>query len=108
MAAFFASPGLMSRPVSLTIAYPAIFTCLSQEEIDIMFATSQRKGALRMATRELNESETNTLLAALRLWQHELYRRGLPEWSDEYFRDREPLTVDQIDELCERLNCAEK
>jgi hypothetical protein len=61
-----------------------------------------------MNTRALNESEMSTLLAALRLWQRELCRSGLPEWADEYFRDCEPLTIDQIDELCERLNCGEK
>jgi hypothetical protein len=61
-----------------------------------------------MNTRALNESEMSTLLAALRLWQRVLSRSGLPEWADEYFRDCEPLTVDQIDELCERLNCGEK
>jgi hypothetical protein len=61
-----------------------------------------------MTTRALNESDMNTLLVALRLWQHELIRRGLPEWADEYFRDCEPLTIDQIDELCQRLKCGEK
>jgi hypothetical protein len=50
----------------------------------------------------------STLLVALRLWQRELSRSGLPEWADEYFRDCEPLTIDQIDELCERLNCEDK
>jgi hypothetical protein len=61
-----------------------------------------------MDTRALNESEISTILAALRLWQLELCRTGFPEWSDEYFRDCEPLTVDQIDELCELLTCGEK
>jgi hypothetical protein len=61
-----------------------------------------------MDTRALNESEMSTLLAALRLWQLELCRTGLPEWADEYFRDCEPLTIDQIDELCELLTCGEK
>ena len=56
-----------------------------------------------MDTRALNESEMSTLLAALRLWQRELIRSGLPEWADEYFRDCESLTLDQIDELCELL-----
>ncbi|HJX10697.1 MAG TPA: hypothetical protein VJ733_09375 [Candidatus Binatia bacterium] len=56
-----------------------------------------------MDTRALNESEMSTLLAALRLWQRELIRSGLPEWADEYFRDCEPLTLDQIDELYELL-----
>jgi hypothetical protein len=55
-----------------------------------------------MDTRALNESEMSTLLAALQLWQRELCRSGLPEWADEYFRDCEPLTIDQIDELCEQ------
>jgi hypothetical protein len=31
-------------------------------------------------------------------------QRGLPEWADEYFVDCEPLTIDQIDELCDRLS----
>jgi hypothetical protein len=71
-------------------------------------ATSKAKGAQVMNTRALNESEISTLMAALRLWQRELCRTGLPEWADEYFRDCEPLTIDQIDELCELLTCGEK
>ena len=66
------------------------------------------KGAQVINTRTLNKSEISTLLAALRLWQRELSRSGLPEWADEYFRDCEPLTIDQIDDLCECLNCGEK
>ena len=76
--------------------------------IDTVSTTGKAKGAQAMNTRALNESEMSTLLAALRLWQRELSRSGLPEWADEYFRDCEPLTIDQIDELCERLNCGEK
>ena len=67
------------------------------------------KGVQAMGTRALNESEKIcTLLAALELWQRELCRTGIPEWADEYFRDCEPLTVDQIDELHELLSDREK
>jgi hypothetical protein len=70
---------------------------------DTVSTIGKAKGAQAMDTRALNESEMSTLLAALQLWQRELCRSGLPEWADEYFRDCEPLTIDQIDELCEQL-----
>jgi hypothetical protein len=72
------------------------------------FSTMGKAKGAQVDTRALNGSEINTLMAALRLWQLELCRNGLPEWADEYFRDCEPLTIDQIDEFCERLNCGEK
>jgi len=75
----------------------------SLEHNDTVLAMGKAKGAQAMDTRALNESEMSTLLAALRLWQRELSRSGLPESADEYFRDCEPLTIDQIDELYEQL-----
>jgi hypothetical protein len=51
----------------------------------------------------VNVQETATVLAALRLFQ--LQRGGFdhPEWSP-HFVDVGPLSNDEIDVLCERLN----
>jgi hypothetical protein len=61
-----------------------------------------------MFRQELTARELATVLAALRHWQ-----KALPE-SAEVYEDiatddgrLEPLTVDEIDELCMRLNFGE-
>lgn len=52
----------------------------------------------------LTDRELATVLAALRYWQIDLdANNGVP--ICEHFEDVTPLTVDEIDELCERLNC---
>jgi hypothetical protein len=53
---------------------------------------------------ELNERELATVLAALRCWQKELARTGIPEEADDILGERDPLTLDEIDDLWERLN----
>lgn len=52
----------------------------------------------------LNDRELATVLAALRLFQEQ----DADDRADsEYFADVKPLTDDQIDALCERLNLAD-
>ena len=48
--------------------------------------------------------ELATVLAALRYWQQDLEANDGPPISGEFFADCEPLTSEEIDELCERLN----
>jgi len=52
---------------------------------------------------QLSDRELATVLAALRFWQQFLTDNGVP--ISEHFADNTPLTVDEIDHLCERLNC---
>ena len=53
----------------------------------------------------LHPRELATVLAALRHWQHQLARQGLaladpfPQFDDEL-----PLSMEEIDSLCDRLN----
>lgn len=49
---------------------------------------------------KFTDAELATMLAALRMAQHD---RGWLE-SMPHFEDTQPLTNEQIDELCERLN----
>jgi hypothetical protein len=53
---------------------------------------------VRLADRELA-----TVLAALRYWQQDLAENDGP--ICEHFDEHTPLTVEEIDDLCERLNC---
>jgi hypothetical protein len=56
----------------------------------------------------MSTKELATVLAALRCWQRTLAAneaQGERPISQEYFQDVEPLTVSEIDQLCERLNC---
>ncbi len=48
--------------------------------------------------------ELATVLAALRYWQQDLEANDAPPISGEFFADCEPLTSEEIDGLCERLN----
>ena len=48
--------------------------------------------------------ELATVLAALRYWQQDLEANDAPPISREFFTDCEPLTSQEIDRLCERLN----
>ena len=57
---------------------------------------------------DLSDKELATVLGALRYWQQDLAEneaQGEGPISEELFQDVEPLTVDEIDHLCERLNC---
>lgn len=58
-----------------------------------------------MKARTLTDREIGTILAALRYWQQDLEANDDPPIS-EHFEDVRPLTADEVDDLCERLNCA--
>jgi hypothetical protein len=53
---------------------------------------------------QLTDRELATVLAALRYWQQDLAENDGP--ISEHFADVTPLSVEEIDDLCERLNCA--
>ena len=50
------------------------------------------------------DRELATILAALRYWQQDLAANEEGPIS-EHFNEHTPLTVDEIDDLCERINC---
>lgn len=54
---------------------------------------------------KLSPRELATVLAALRYWQEELEPDGIPPIMDYFTDGTEPLSIEDIDELCERLNC---
>lgn len=54
---------------------------------------------------ELDERETGTVLAALRYWQRRA-ENGAPEWEIATEPEGGPLDEDEIDALCERINCS--
>ncbi len=49
-------------------------------------------------------NETATILAALRYWQADLEETGMPPLTQFFGCDFRPLTVEEIDALCERIN----
>ena len=51
---------------------------------------------------QLSDRELATVLAALRYWQQDLAENDGP--ISEHFDEHTPLTVEEIDDLCERLN----
>ena len=53
---------------------------------------------------ELSDRDIAQLLAALRNWQTDSLNEDLADAFSGHFEDHEPLTDDEIDELCERLN----
>ena len=53
---------------------------------------------------ELSDREIAQLLAALRNWQVDTLNEDLAEAFALHFEDHEPLSDDEIDDLCERLN----
>ena len=55
---------------------------------------------------ELSDREVAQLLAALRNWQTDSLNEDLAEAFAGHFEDHEPLSDEEIDELCERLNFA--
>jgi hypothetical protein len=61
---------------------------------------------------KLTSRELATVLASLRTFQHEVESKSatniLGGWGAEYFHDCEPLTVDEISNLCERINCEDE
>lgn len=54
----------------------------------------------------LTPRELATVLAALRYWQQDLVAADEVVDGGEHFVEHEPLSVEQIDQLCERLNFA--
>ena len=56
---------------------------------------------------ELSDREVAQLLAALRNWQTDALNEDLVEAFAGHFEEHEPLTDEEIDDLCERLNFAE-
>jgi hypothetical protein len=56
---------------------------------------------------ELSDREVANILAALRNWQTDSLNEDLAEAFSGHFEDHEPLSDDEIDALCERLNFAE-
>jgi predicted transcriptional regulator len=53
---------------------------------------------------ELSDREIAIILASLRNWQIDALNEDLAEAFAGHFEDHEPLTDDEIDELCERIN----
>ena len=53
---------------------------------------------------ELNEREIAQLLAALRNWQVDALNENLADTFAGHFEDHEPLSDEEIDDLCERIN----
>ena len=51
----------------------------------------------------LSSRELATVLAALRYWQQDLAENEEPPISG-HFANETPLTVEEIDDLCQRLN----
>ena len=53
---------------------------------------------------ELNDREIAQVLAALRNWQLDDLGEDLTEAFAGHFEDHEPLSNEEIDDLCERIN----
>jgi hypothetical protein len=53
---------------------------------------------------KLSDSELATILSALRAWQEWVEENGRPPTQD-HFLDCRPLTVEEVNELCLKLNC---
>ncbi len=56
---------------------------------------------------QLNDRQVATILHALRTLQCEGRIEGCAAGDCEHFADEEELTDEEIDELCEDLNCGE-
>ena len=54
----------------------------------------------------MNKCELATVLAALRHWQKALQKGKAQDLMPDHFDKVEPLTLEAIDELCEKLNLA--
>ena len=57
---------------------------------------------------DLTGREVATILAALRNWQTDSLNEDLAEAFAGHFEEHEPLSDDEVDDLCERLNLAEE
>jgi len=56
---------------------------------------------------QLSDRDLAQLLAALRNWQIDALNEDLADAFVDHFEEHEPLTDDEIDALCERLNFAD-
>ncbi len=56
---------------------------------------------------ELSDREAAQVLAALRNWQLDALSEDLVDTFSGHFEDHEPLTDEEIDALCQRLNFAD-
>lgn len=61
----------------------------------------------------MNDRELATCLAALRYWQQEMIdiqEQDEDNWmaDSSHFTEHTPLTVEEIDTLCEKINCSEE
>ena len=52
---------------------------------------------------KLTDRQLATVLDALRSWQVDQDKGLTPYWLD-YFTDDEPLTAQEVDDLCEQIN----
>jgi predicted transcriptional regulator len=53
---------------------------------------------------ESSDRDIAQLLAALRNWQTDALNEDLAEAFSGHFEEHEPMTDDEIEDLCERLN----
>lgn len=61
-----------------------------------------------VVTVDLDEHELATVLSALRFFQSWMdSHSGVTPICDHFVDGAEPLTMGEIDELCEQINCAE-
>ena len=73
---------------------------------DVLSTDSQAEGETTILV-ELSERDTAQILAALRNWQTDAENEDLVEAFAGHFEEHEPLSDDEIDALCERLNFAD-
>lgn len=53
----------------------------------------------------LNKREMSTILAALRMFQKTSENQNVSDMFPEFFEDVTPLSAQEIEELCEKINC---
>ena len=58
--------------------------------------------------KDLNHDEAATTLAALRFWQEHLAAGGHVPKHFDHFDDATPLSIEEIDALCEEINLGPK
>jgi len=75
-------------------------TCSPVNSDDLTEETRAEQG---WTSAGLSPSQLATVLAALRYWQAELQESDF-EPNGPHFQDQDPLGVEEIDALCERLN----
>ncbi len=71
---------------------------------EIVRLKRRRKEKKDMADVQLSDRERAQLLAALRNWQTDSLNEDLAEAFSGHFEEHEPLSDEEIDALCERLN----